>query len=358
MKDQPQDAASPDRSSAVGNRVNVAVVGLGFMGVTHLKAYLQTPAARVVAVCGSSRLPVNGILPGIQGNVTGSGDLYLGREVRVYHQLAEVLADPEVDLVDLCVPTPLHVEHSIAALRAGKHVLCEKPLALTSGQAREIVNATQSARGFFLPAMCMRFWPGWAWLKQVVADNTYGKVLSAGFRRLSEAPSWSKATYASTAGNGGAILDLHIHDTDFVQFLFGRPRAVFSTGVVRNGAPADHVITQYLYPGGPAVHAEGGWLLAKGFHMSYTLHCERATLDYNLARGADACQVIEPAKGPQVIKFDHPDGYIAEIRYIIDAIARREAPMVVTAQDGLSAVEICEAEAESIRTGQIVELAR
>jgi predicted dehydrogenase len=343
-------------SAPTKSKVNVAVVGLGYMGVTHLKAYLQTPTARVVAVCGSSRLPVNGVLAGVQGNVVGSGDLDLGRDVRVYRELAGVLADPGVDLVDVCTPTPLHVEHSLAALHAGKHVLCEKPLALNSSQAGKIVAAAKAARGFFMPAMCMRFWPGWAWLKRVVEEKTYGQVQTAGFRRLSEAPAWSKATYASEAGNGGALLDLHIHDTDFVQFLFGRPRAVFSTGVARDGGDPDHVVTQYIYSGGPVVHAEGGWLLAKGFHMSYTLHCERATLDYNLARGADALHVIEPGKDPQVLKFDEPDGYGAEIRYLIDSILNGQAPNTVTAQDGLSAIEICEAEAKSVQTGKVVEV--
>ena len=103
-------------------KVNVAVVGLGFMGVTHLKAYQQLKAARIVAVCDSVRLPVNGVLAGVAGNITGSGDLDLGRAVKVYRALGEVLADPEVDLVDLCVPTPLHPEQSIAALKAGKQI--------------------------------------------------------------------------------------------------------------------------------------------------------------------------------------------------------------------------------------------
>ncbi len=75
----------------------------------------------------------------------------------------EVLADPEVELVDLCTPTPLHPEQSIAALKAGKYVFCEKPLARTSAAAREILKVAESSRGFLMPAMCMRFWPGWSW---------------------------------------------------------------------------------------------------------------------------------------------------------------------------------------------------
>jgi predicted dehydrogenase len=348
-----KDAKSPNAD----RKVNVAVVGLGFMGVTHIKTYQQNPAARIVAVCDSVRLPVNGILAGVKGNIANAGDLDLGRELKVYRTLDEVLADPQVEMVDLCVPTPLHPEQSIAALQAGKHVLCEKPLALTSARARDIVTAAKSARGFFMPAMCMRFWPGWAWLKQVVQEKTYGRIQAARFRRMSETPAWSKGTYSQGNTSGGALFDLHIHDTDFVQFLFGRPASVFSSGVTRGGNSVDHVVTQYHYADGPAVYAEGSWLLAKGFNMSYTVLCERATIDFDMSRGADALQLTEEGSETNTVKPDPGDGYGAEIAYMLDCVRNGSAPAVVTAQDGLSAVEICEAEEQSVKTGKVVALA-
>jgi len=337
--------------------VKVAVVGLGFMGVTHLRAYLDTEGANVVAVCDAVRLPVNGVLQGVAGNVKKSDDIHLGPKVRVYRKLDEVLADPEVELVDLCTPTPLHPEQAIASLKSGKHVLCEKPLARTSAAAREIVQIEQQSPGFLMPAMCMRFWPGWSWLKQVVEERRYGTVLAARFRRISEMPTWSKqGTYTGGNDLGGALFDLHIHDTDFVQFLFGRPHAVFSSGVARASGAVDHVVTQYLYPGGPTVYAEGSWLLTKGFNMSYTLHCERATLDFDLARGAEAMQVTEPGQATQSLKYDGPDGYGEEVRYVVDCARYDKRPETVRAKDGLTALEICEAEEKSAQTGKVVTL--
>ncbi len=344
------------KSKRTNRKVNVAVVGLGFMGVTHLKAYQQLKAAKIVAVCDSVRLPVNGVLAGVAGNITGSGDLDLGRDLKVYRALEEVLADPAVELVDLCVPTALHRDQSIAALKAGKHVLCEKPLALDSARARDIVKAVESSSGFFMPAMCMRFWPGWAMLKQVVKERPYGKVQAARFRRMSPTPGWSQATYGRGNQLGGALFDLHIHDTDFVQFLFGRPASVFSSGVTRAGDSIDHVVTQYNFPGGPAVYAEGSWLLTGNFNMAYTLLCERATLDYDLSRGAEALRITEQGKAPKVVKCAGPDGYGGEIRYMVEAVQTGKAPKVVTAQDGLSAVQICEAEAKSVRTGKVIAI--
>src|SRR5438045_5886705 len=128
-------------------------------------------------------------------------------------------------------------------------------------------------------------------------------------------PFWSKqCTYTGGNDLGGALFDLHIHDTDFVQFLFGLPQSVFSTGVTSPSGAVDHVVTQYIYPVGPTVYAEGSWLLAKGFSMSYTILCERATLDFDLARGPEAMQVIEEGKAPATIKYDGPDGYANEVR--------------------------------------------
>ena len=337
-------------------KVNVAVVGLGFMGITHIKAYDQIPSARLVTVCDAVRLPVNGILPGVSGNISGADALKLGPEIKVCRQLEEVLADPAVELVDLCVPTPLHTPQAVAALQAGKHVLCEKPLARTSALARDIVEAAKAAKGFFMPAMCMRFWPGWAWLKELAAKNTYGKILTARFRRVSAPPGWSRDSYFKGADSGGALLDLHIHDTDFVQFLFGRPQSVFSTGLSRFSGAIDHVVTQYQVANGAAVYAEGSWLLTQGFGMSYTVMFERATLDFDSARGADALRVDEEGQASRIVKCEGPDGYGGELRHFLQAIQTGKPPTVVTAQDGLSAVEICEAEEKSVKTGQVVSL--
>jgi predicted dehydrogenase len=344
-------------SAATEKPVNVAVVGLGFMGVTHLRAYLANPQARVVAVCDAVRVPVNGVLAGVSGNIKKSDDIDLGPDVRVYRTTEELLADADVELVDLCTPTPLHAPQVIAALNAGKHVICEKPLARTSAEAREILQVAANSPGILMPAFCMRFWPGWSWLKQVVEEQTYGKVLAARFRRDSAMPAWSQqGTYSGGQDLGGALFDLHIHDSDFVNHLFGKPAGVFSSGVLAASGAINHVITQYDYPGGPSVCAEGTWLMAKGFNMAYTLFCEQATIDFDLARGAEALTVCETGKEPRVADAGEGDGYSKEIDYVIECIAGGRKPSIVTAIDGLTALEICEAEEKSIRSGQHVNL--
>ena len=338
--------------------INVAVVGLGFMGVTHIKAYRQIDSAKLVAVCDAVRPPINGVIAGVTGNVSASDAIKLEDQVKVYRDLGELLANPEVELVDLCVPTPLHHPQAIASLKAGKHVICEKPLARTSALAREIVAAAAAAKGFLMPAMCLRFWPEWAWIKRAIEENSYGKALAARFRRVSEAPGWSRDTYFKGDDSGGALLDLHIHDTDFIQFCFGRPRSVFSSGLSRFSGAYDHVVTIYQVACGASVYAEGTWLMSSGhgFNMACTVNFEKATVDYDLARGAEALRLFEDGQPPRTIKCEGPDGYVRELRHMIEAIQTGKAPSVVTPQDGVSAVEICEAEERSIKTGQPVAL--
>jgi predicted dehydrogenase len=116
------------------------------------------------------------------------------------------------------------------------------------------------------------------------------------------------------------------------------------------------VVTQYKVRGGATVYAEGSWLLASGFNMSYTVMFERATLDFDSARGADALRLDEEGRPSRVIKPDGVDGYVGELRHMIESIQTGKRPTVVTAQDGLSAVEICEAEEKSVKTGRVVNL--
>jgi predicted dehydrogenase len=339
-------------STRTKQTIKVAVVGLGFMGVTHLRAYQNTARARIVAVCGRRRLPVNGVLSGVSGNIKDSASLRLGPYVKVYRNFEDVLADPNVDVVDICTPTPLHEAQAVAALEAGKHVLCEKPLAPTAAAARKVLRAAEASGKFFMPAMCMRFWPGWAWIKDAVAEKIFGHVLAAEFRRISAKPAWS----GEGSHSGGALFDLHIHDTDFVNYLFGAPESVFSTGVHDSHGNVDHVVTQYLFPNGPVVQAQGSWLLQQGFNMGYTLYCEGATVDFDFARGQDALRINRAGKRTRRLRLRAEDGYAAEIGYFVDCVARGVRPSVATARDGLTALAICEAEVKSVRTGRVVKV--
>lgn len=339
--------------------LNLALVGLGFMAATHIKALRQVSGVRVAALCNPSGRHLDGDFTGVAGNVGDNAPVKLEPgSFKAYRDYAALLADPEIHAVDICAPTLAHRDLAVAALRAGKHVLCEKPLARTAAQAREMAEVAAACGRVFMPAMCLRFFPEWAWVRAAIADGRFGRVLAARFRRVAEPPGWGQTNFLDGAKSGGALLDLHIHDADFVQFCFGRPLAVRSHGYTKISGAIDHVVTHYEVTGGALVHAEGAWCMTPGFgfNMSYTVNFERATVDYDLARGAEALKVAEAGQGGRVLKLDQPDGYVGELRHFAETIAAGAQPTVVTAADGVSSVEICEAEEQSIRTGERVVL--
>jgi predicted dehydrogenase len=338
---------------------NVGIIGLGFMALTHIKAYRQIPNARIAALCNPSGRRLDGDFSNVAGNFGGGDPVRLDMsQVKAYRDFAAMLADPTIDLIDICTPTQSHHALAIQALQAGKHVLCEKPLARSPEQAREIAAVAAKSKGFFMPAMCMRFWPGWSWLKTAIDDGRYGRCLSAHFRRVAEPPAWGHENFLNGKLSGGALVDLHIHDVDFIQFCFGRPRQVYSTGYSSISGAIDHVVTQYRVASGATVSAEGTWALAKGFGftMGYLVNFEHATADFDSARGADALRITEGGNPPRVVQHDGPDGFAYELTHIIDAIRAGRAPTTITAADAVSAVEICAAEERSVQTGAVVTL--
>jgi predicted dehydrogenase len=334
--------------------MNVGVVGLGFMAVTHIRAYRHVPGVRIAALCNPSGRRLDGDFSGVAGDVGTSEPSKLDmRGVRATQDFADLLSDPGIQVIDICAPTKAHVELSVAALKAGKHVVCEKPLARTPQGAREIAAAAKTATGFFMPAMCMRFWPEWAWLEAAIRDQRFGKVRSASFRRVAEPPAWGQENFLQGAESGGALFDLHIHDTDFVQLCFGRPRRVHSRGYTKVSGAVDHVVTQYEVDSGASVHAEGSWAMAQGFgfSMTYCVNFDDATVDYDLARTSGPLRLVEQGKPPVLVRCEGPDAYIGELTHFIESIRAGKPPSVVTLDDAVSAVEICAAEEKSVLTG-------
>lgn len=339
--------------SANAGNIRVGIIGLGFMGRMHITAYGNVPGVRIVALADQDPKRANGDFSGAWGNIAGAVEKLDMTGIVGTTNPDDLIQSPDVDLVDICLPTPTHEALAIAALNAGKHVLCEKPLALDSGAAQRIADASERAKGLFMPAMCIRFWPQWEWLKQAADDQRYGKVLAATFRRVaSMPPGW----FANGAMSGGGILDLHVHDTDFVFHLLGKPNAVFSRGYSKTSGRTDHVVTNYLFDNGPAVvSAEGSWCMADGFSfsMKYTVNFERATADFDSAR--TPALVVNAGGQTEMPEFSG-DGYQAEMTYFLECIRTGRRPTRVTAADAVTGLQIIEAEQRSIESGQVARL--
>src|SRR5947209_3886079 len=242
--------------------VRIGIVGIGFMGMIHYLAARKLRGARVTAVCSRDPKKLAGDWRGIRGNFGPPGTRMDLSRVKKYERLEALLDDPDIDLVDVCNPTHLHAPTAIAALRAGKHVLVEKAIALEPRDADSMLKAAGSAGKLLMVAHVLPFFPEFAYAAKVIRERTYGKLLGAHFKRVISKPDWS-ADIGDAGKTGGPAIDLHIHDTHFIGLVCGVPAQVFSTGVVVDNA-VSYLTTQYLYgAGGPVVSCSSGALAQK-----------------------------------------------------------------------------------------------
>ena len=314
-------------------QVKIGIIGLGFMGTTHWGVYQGLKSAKIVALADVDAKKRKGDISAVVGNI-GGGDNSKPLDlagVTVYEDAFALIANADVDVVDICVPTPDHAEIVCAALAAGKHVFCEKPLCRDTAQLKKIVASARKAKGFFNVGLCVRAWPEYRHAYEYFKSGKAGKMKSATFKRISpsvDGNAWRNWFMDGTA-SGGALLDLHVHDADEVIYFFGMPKAVSAVGaadIVSKGG-VDHVVATYDYGDGTLVMAEGGWAAAKGtpFEMSFTLVCEKATLKLD-ASGYRIYPVKGKAIAPKLDVKAGPTGWHQELAYFVNCVAKGVKP--------------------------------
>jgi predicted dehydrogenase len=341
--------------------VKVGVLGIGFMGQMHFNAYRGYKKARVVALSDLDPKKLAGDWSSISGNIEDERAAAVDMTgLHLHADPADLFADPAVDVVDITLPTFLHAKYAVAALKAGKHVVCEKPMAVTLAQCDRMIAAAKAARRQLLIAHCIRFWPEHLTLKKIIDSKEYGKVLSARFWRISATPTWSWDNWLmDEKRSGGAVTDLHIHDSDYVNYVFGLPKAVRSVGVVGavSKSAVDSVATQYIYNKGPEVTAQANWIAAPGFGFThgFCVCLEKATVEHDAKSGVPLTVHTADGKSlkPRVPKND---GYVAELRHFVDCVQAGKASSVVTAQDARDALTVTLAETKAVKTGKAVAI--
>jgi predicted dehydrogenase len=326
------------------------------MGRKHLSCYAHVDGAEVVAVADVRE---ENLKPGdseVQLNIGAMQATIDPSRQRLYGDSMALIDDPDVDLVDICLPTFLHAEHAKAALRAGKHVLCEKPMAFTHAECRDLLDAAAECPGRLMIAHCVRFFPAYVHLKETVESGRLGRLLQLSMWRGGSPPRWSWEQWLlDHTRSGGAILDLHIHDADFVQYLLGRPRAVSSTGARGITGGYDAVDTVYLYDEKVAVRAGGTLVLppGAGFEASFLANFGKGCL----RNGGGAPGLVEIVEDEvQPVDLPERDGYVEEIAYFVRCIREDASPDMVSPASSAFSVRLVEAERESIESGQMVEL--
>jgi len=337
----------------------IGLVGIGFMGMIHFLAARKLKDAKVVALCSRDQKKLEGDWRSIQGNFGPRGEMMDLSGIKKYASLDEMLADKEIDLVDVCNPTHLHPQTALKALKAGKHVLVEKAIALEAKDADAMVAAARQAGKLLMVAHVLPFFPEFAYAAKAIRGGAYGKLLGGHFKRIISKPDWS-AEIGDAAKTGGPAVDLHIHDTHFIGLVCGVPGKVFSTGTVQDGA-VTYLTTQYLYgQGGPAVTCSSGALAQKGrpFVHGYEIYLEKATLVYE----SGTCPLTlytADGKAEQVqlgTDNEATTAFTLELQAAVDGVQAVKEPDLLTGKLARDALVLCHKECESVKTGRAVEV--
>jgi predicted dehydrogenase len=339
--------------------VRIGIVGMGFMGMTHYRAAQKLKGARVTAICSREPRKLAGDWRGIRGNFGDPGAMTDLSKVTKYDRLEALLDDPEIDLVDICNPTNLHAPTAVAALKAGKHVLVEKAIALDPKEADAMLRAATHAGKLLMVAHVLPFFPEFAYAAKTVKESSHGRMLGAHFKRVISKPDWS-AEIGDAAKTGGPAIDLHIHDAHFIGLLCGVPHRVYSTGVEENGA-VSYLTTSYLYGrNGPAVTCSSGAICQKGrpFVHGFDIYLERATLLYE--SGVQPLTLLLPDG-----KVKHPKlkggtdvyaAFAAELQAAVDGVRSGTEPDLLSGKLARDALVMCFKECQSARTGKAVAI--
>jgi len=333
--------------------IRVGIVGLGFMGKMHFRCYKALENVELAAICDINE-SVFQDAGGTAGNIAGAEKPLDLTGIELYTDFKKMLKKANLDAVSITLPTYLHAEYTVKALRAGLNVLCEKPMALNTRQCKRMLTAAEESGKILQIGHCIRFWPEYVKTKEIIDSGEYGKILSATFRRLSMTPIWSWNNWIlDVERSGAAALDLHIHDTDYVQYVFGVPKAVTSFGFKGESQGYDQILTHYHYEDGKNINAEGGWIFGNsfGFTMSFDIAFEKATICYDCNRtpAFKVCPQDGDAFTPEVLPGD---GYSREIEHFVKIVQGQSLPAVTTPEQSMMSVKLIELENKSATTGR------
>jgi predicted dehydrogenase len=279
--------------------------------------------------------------------------------------LDSVLGDPEIDLIDICLPTPLHRAIAERALGEKKHVFLEKPIALTLEDADAIVRAAEESDRLLMVGLVLRYFAEYVEIDRRVRSGELGKPLAASAYRLSPPADWAD-WFADVSQSGGPPIDLMVHDFDQMNLLLGAPRSAFARAISL-GDPSypNQVVALVEHDGGEA-SVEGSMAMPTSFPFSAGIRvvCERGVIEHgfralpaedggNIGADVQSYLRIHPSAGPmQELTVEGGDPWAAELAEFVSCIEEGRPVERGTARQARAGLAVSLATIRSLASGQ------
>lgn len=334
----------------------LGLIGCGMISKSHIAAIAMLENAKLAAVCD--------VIPEKARAASQAAGCPAFPDAR-----AMLEAVPELDVCLIATPTYNHAELVELCAGYGKAVLCEKPIAMTAGDAARMRAAVAKAGVPYMTAMVVRFWTGYVTLKEMMEAGEFGEVHMSYFSRCSEPQRWDNDWLYDPLVGGGAMYDMLVHDVDFMNCLFGPAKSVYALASKDGTGCYQNVFASIQYKGGARGVAETSFTMRGGypFSMYAKVMGSKATAELRYQAGysindRDGAQctlsVWKDGQEPRHTRPEQYNAYAREIAYFLRCVDEGTAPRVVTLEDSIEVMHVINAVEASAMLGQAVELDR
>ncbi|MFS0872970.1 Gfo/Idh/MocA family protein [Paenibacillus xylanilyticus] len=335
--------------------MRAAVLGCGTMGAVHAKSYAKLKEIELVGVCDVEKDEADRLAA-----VCGT---------KAYSRFEDLLSGGRPDVVSICLPTSLHCTYTVMAAEAGVHVICEKPVSATSKEAEMMDVVCRSNKVHLFIAHVGRFFPAYADVARQIAAGVIGKPGVAHARRIGPHPGLMKNWYNDDKRSGGVIMDLMIHDIDYMRSVLGEVQSVYAQR--RTLAHLDYAWVTLRFEQGAIANLEGMWGYPGPFQTAMEFAGDQGILHANseeaksvvirqngAAGGMSATGSDDSGTHTPIVVRKSPEfetAYDRELSHFIQCIQFGSQPQV-TVQDACIASKIARAALHSAYSGDPVNM--
>ena len=311
--------------------MKVGLIGIGGMGNVHFNCYKKIDGMEIAVA---------------DIRVDMAKEKINNESIPVYASYEEMIKAEKPDFVDICTPSYMHTDMAVRAMELGCHVLCEKPMSISSAEAQRMIDAKEKYGKLLMTAHVVRFMAPYVYLKSVVDSGELGKPVHIIMHRLSEAPKWSWENWMlDTAKSGGVTLDLSVHDIDFMQYVFGQPKSIEAS--YHDLKDNSNYVSSTFFYDGFSVQTVGAWYNASvPFHAEYLAVFENGYVESKggtvTNNGKEVSLTIGDTSENTGINLSGADGYADEIAYFMDCIKKNREPARVSPESSLTSVKLVE----------------
>ena len=340
--------------------MNYAIIGFGGLGKVHFRNTEEIgkifPDVKLVAICDvdeSTFTTQRNI------NISSTATALDLSGYNLYTDVNELFEKEQLDFIITALPTYIHEKIAVMAMEKGIHVFSEKPMAINAEQAQNMIDKAKENNVKLMIGQCVRYFPHYVALKQLIDTKKYGEVKYANFLRVSAIPKWSwENWFRDEAKSGGVILDMHVHDVDFINYVFGKPANVVSR-TVDHRMVQDTVVTCYGYDD-KLITSTSSWGMSDNYNFTaeFVVNFENATVEYkkNILTIYDGKEIIEADVSCDKTSLVSENGYVNEVVDFINCIKNDTVSEVNPAEASKCSLEIAIAEKLSAKTGTVIEL--